>query len=389
MAGKIVVFGAGATGRGHVGLLAWLAGFEIVFVDKKSALVDSLAGAGRYLVRLPGERAREIAVAGYRVYHSQQRRAIAEEIADAVLVLTAVFDQNLADVARTLAQACELCAARPVRAPELHRLRKHGRQLVGAGQTRALAADRRRARLVRRPGRISGLYDQPRRAAAGARSAGRRGRGLQRVDRAREAFRGEKPAALTALELVDNQAARLERKLFLHNGGHAVCGYVGYHRGHRFIHEAVADSVVAEHVVGAMEEIGQVVEAKWEFSHASIEQYQRDFCRRGAVAELRDEILRVARDPIRKLAPGERLLGPAVLAVAYGLPRRWICRGIVAALRYRDAGDPQSVELAQRLAHKGLRPVLEEVCGLGAQSSLAAEIEDVWRHWKLESGDGP
>ncbi len=36
MTGKIVVFGAGATGRGHVGLLSWQAGFEIVFVDKES-----------------------------------------------------------------------------------------------------------------------------------------------------------------------------------------------------------------------------------------------------------------------------------------------------------------------------------------------------------------
>jgi len=158
---------------------------------------------------------------------------------------------------------------------------------------------------------------------------------------------------------------------------------VGFHRGHRFIHEAVADPVVAEHVLGAMGEIGQVVEAKWGFSHASIEQYQRDFCRRGAVAELRDEILRVARDPIRKLAPGERLLGPAALAVEYGLPRRWISRGIVAALQYRHAGDPQSVELAERLARSGLRSVLTEVCGLDAASPLAAEIEDVWHNSKL------
>jgi 3-hydroxyacyl-CoA dehydrogenase len=31
---KIIVFGAGATGRAHVGLLAWQAGYEIIFVDK-------------------------------------------------------------------------------------------------------------------------------------------------------------------------------------------------------------------------------------------------------------------------------------------------------------------------------------------------------------------
>ena len=64
----------------------------------------------------------------------------------------------------------------------------------------------------------------------------------------RESFRGEKPAALSALELVDNQTARLERKLFIHNGGHATCGYLAFHRGHRYIHEAVADPQVVKHV---------------------------------------------------------------------------------------------------------------------------------------------
>ena len=96
-----------------------------------------------------------------------------------------------------------------------------------------------------------------------------------------EAFRGEKPAALAALELVDNQTARLERKLFIHNGGHAVCGYLAFHRGHRYIHEAVADPEVAGPVVGALDELGEVVRRKWGFSTESIDEYKADFCRRG------------------------------------------------------------------------------------------------------------
>jgi mannitol-1-phosphate 5-dehydrogenase len=193
-----------------------------------------------------------------------------------------------------------------------------------------------------------------------------------------EAFRGSKPAALTALELVDNQTARLERKLFLHNGGHAVCGYTGFHRGHRYIHEAVADPVVAQHVLGAMDELGSVIRRRWGFSAESIDAYKHDFCRRGAIAEMRDEILRVVRDPLRKLSPRERLVAPACLAAEYGLPRTWIVRGIVAALRYRHPQDPQSQVLAEKLAQRGLPAVLEEVCGLGADSPLTAEIAAAW-----------
>lgn len=111
MAEKIVVFGAGASGRGHVGLLAWQAGFEIVFVDKNPVLVDALRRQGHYRVTLYGERSQQIVASGYRVYHSLERAAIAEEIGDARLVLTAVFDQNLADVAETIALGIGACIA--------------------------------------------------------------------------------------------------------------------------------------------------------------------------------------------------------------------------------------------------------------------------------------
>src|SRR3990172_2321252 len=105
MSEKIVVFGAGATGRGHVGLLAWQAGFEIVFVDKKPDLGARLQEAWCYTVKLYGAVYQEIEVFGYRVIHSLDRQAIAQEIAGAALVLTAVFDENLPDVAETLALA--------------------------------------------------------------------------------------------------------------------------------------------------------------------------------------------------------------------------------------------------------------------------------------------
>ncbi len=111
---KVVVFGAGATGRGHVGLLAWQAGYELVFVDKNPLLVEALRQSGTYQVRLfgggrPAGKFDEVQVSDYRLVHSIEREWVAKEIADAALVLTAVFDQNLPDVAETLALAVQAC----------------------------------------------------------------------------------------------------------------------------------------------------------------------------------------------------------------------------------------------------------------------------------------
>jgi mannitol-1-phosphate 5-dehydrogenase len=397
MSDKIVVFGAGATGRGHVGLLAAQAGFQLVFVDKKPELVEALRRAEHYVVKLYGARCREVTVRGFRVYFYEDRQAIAEEIRDAALVLTAVFDQNLPDVARTLALAVSTCR-RSGRSEPLNciacenmmdsssTLGRHVRGLLSDPQSRRVGQAQRSptdedlawcdqfvgfpdsmiSRVVPRP--------EPDPLVIVAEDYN------EWTARA-EAFKGPKPAGLDCLELVENQSARLERKLFVHNGGHAVCGYVGFHRGHKYVHEAGADPAVAEHVLGALDELGEVVRRRHGFSAESIDQYKQDLCRRGAVPEMRDEILRVVRDPIRKLSPRERLVAPAKLAVQYGLPRRWIVRGIVAALRYSHPGDPQSLHLTRRLSSEGLQPVLRDVCQIEPQSPLAEEIEHSWTEW--------
>jgi mannitol-1-phosphate 5-dehydrogenase len=381
MTEKIVVFGAGATGRGHVGLLCWQAGFEIVFVDKKPELVEMLR-AGRYSVKLYGEQPQEISVSGYRVYHSDEREAIAGEIRDAALVLTAVFDQNLADVAIAVAAGLSECARAGRRTPlnciacenmmdSSSALGRHVRALLSGGGLAWSAEyagfpDCMISRVVPRP--------EPDPLVIVAEDYN------EWTTRA-EAFRGSKPARLTALELVENQTARLERKLFVHNGGHATCGYFAFHRGHKYIHEAVADPEVAQGVLGALDELGAVVERKWGFSRESIDAYKQDLCRRGAVPEMRDEILRVVRDPVRKLSPRERLVAPANLAVEYGLQFHWIAKAIVAALRYQHPQDSQSVALARQLAEKGRSQVLQEICGIAPGSPLASEIESAWQVW--------
>ncbi|MFZ2657457.1 MAG: hypothetical protein WAX69_21155, partial [Victivallales bacterium] len=202
-----------------------------------------------------------------------------------------------------------------------------------------------------------------------------------------DSFKGEKPSNLNVLELVGNQTARLERKLFIHNGGHAVCGYFGFHRGWKYIHEAVGDQVVADHVLGALDELGEVVKTKHGFSAESIDSYKHDLVLRGSVPEMKDEILRVVRDPARKLSPKERLVAPALLAYEYGLSRKWIIKGIVAALKYHHPSDVQSVDLSGRINKFGLEKVLDDVCGLAGKNDLAKEIIRGWENWNIKRGN--
>ena len=381
---KIIMFGAGAAGRAHVGFSAWQAGYEVVFVDKNPDLVDLLRRAGRYRVRLyggPGTR-HDVVVSGYRIYAHDQREAIASEFVDAALVFTAVFLQNLPDVAVTVARGVEACQRAGRREPlniiacenmmdSSSTLGRHVRALLP--ETSLAYCDEvfgfpdcMSGRVVPRP------EPDPLEMITEA--------SFEWTVRAEE-FKGPAPADLNALELVPNQTARLERKLFIYNGGHAVCGYLGFHRGCHYIHEALADPVVAGCLAGALDELGEVVRCKHGFSAESIDGYKHDFVKRSAIPEMRDAVLRVVRDPIRKLSPRERLVAPAVFAAHQGLPHRWIVRGIAAALKYRHPADAASVLLAEKLERTGLAATLSEVCGLPPGSPLSDEIIRAWADW--------
>jgi mannitol-1-phosphate 5-dehydrogenase len=378
---KIVVFGAGATGRGHVGLLAWQAGHEIVFVERRTEIVQPLREAGRYTVNLCGRGASRVDVSGFRIFDSRNRRAVAEEIAGARLVLTAVLAQNLEDVSETLAMAVAAHRRQrrtlPVNCIACENMMDSSSILGRFVEARLSSGNQAYSRqhFGFPDCMISRVVPQP------------EGDPLVLIAEnhnewtvRREEFKGPK-LALDAMDLVDNQTARLERKLLIHNGGHAVCGYLAFHRGIRYIHEAVADPAVAECAGGALKEMGEVVRRKHGFSAEDIAAYIENFIERGSIPEMRDEVLRVVRDPIRKLSPRERLVAPALLAVEYSLPRNWIVKGIVAALRYRHPDDAQSLQLAAEIQSKGLTSVLHDTCGIPSDSPLIGEIQSEWDDW--------
>jgi mannitol-1-phosphate 5-dehydrogenase len=382
---KVVVFGAGATGRGHVGLLAWQAGAQMVFADVDETLIGRLQKAGAYRVKIyDGKACQSLEIKGARFLKARERAKVAHEILGADLVLSSVFDQNLPDVAITVAQAASLCrqagrsaALNFISCENMQHssstLGRHVRELLRGEDLNYCQKsfgfpDCMISRVVPRP--------EPDPLVVTAED-------YNEWTVRREDFKGRPLKWLAGLQLVDNQDARLECKLFMHNGGHAVCGYFGFHFGHQFVHEAVSDARVAERVVGACDQIGEVVRRKHGFSPESIEEYKRDLYHRGAIPEMRDQVLRVVRQPLRKLGPNERLLSPARLAPQYGLPRHHIVRGIVAALRYSHPTDAQSLEMQRMIVERGLKPMLCEVSQLRADDSLLEEIEEVWQAWKL------
>jgi mannitol-1-phosphate 5-dehydrogenase len=93
-----------------------------------------------------------------------------------------------------------------------------------------------------------------------------------------------------------------------------------------------------------------------------------------------DEVKRVAREPMRKLAPNDRLVGPMKLAMEYGIPVDNYAIGVAAAMLYDNPEDPQSVQLQAMIAEKGVIGALTEITGIAGDA--AEKVLAAYNHMK-------
>jgi len=374
---KVVVFGAGAAGKGLIGLLFAQAGYQITFVDINETLVRRLQQAGRYQVvihRLDGLRD-ECTVQSFRILPAADRQAIAQAMLDADFVLTAVFAANLPDVARTIALGVQYCRHADRQIP-LHCIAcenmKDSSSTLGRYVGGHLGPEDKHylERVFAFPDcMINRVVPSPSDPLH-----------LETEDYCEWTvdaceMKGPLPTTLPFIEWVPNQHARLDRKLMVYNGSHAACAYFGFQHGHTWIHEAVADPAVASLVRGTNDELADVVQCVHGFTETEMAGYKRDFWRRCHNQGLRDRIVRIARQPVRKLGRQDRLIAPAKLAQGLGLPRDYILRAIWAALTFQHADDPESLTLAKKLQQQGWRQTLHHISELATDDPLLDELE--------------
>ena len=104
--------------------------------------------------------------------------------------------------------------------------------------------------------------------------------------------------------------------------------------------------------------------ARHGLSPEATEEYRASFLNQMKSPFLPDDVTRVIREPIRKLAREERLVGPAMLAWEQGRSPTDLAYVIAATFRAVNPEDPQSREFQSRLASDGLESVLKQICGI-------------------------
>ena len=123
-----------------------------------------------------------------------------------------------------------------------------------------------------------------------------------------------------------------------------------------------------------MEESALALTRKYRPAPGALMANIEDLLRRFGNHALGDTILRLGRDPVRKLARSDRLVGAALNALAQGVTPVHLVTGIAAGLRFAHPDDPVAQQVQAQLREQGIARVLAEVCGLAPDEPLTEMI---------------
>ena len=372
-----------------MGQLLRESGFETVFVDANQILVDDLNQRGCYPLRILdaySKKAKELTIDRFRALRAEQESAMAEAIAEARVVATAVGVANLEAIAPLLAAGIDRRRERNAEPLDIYLCEN---MLGAAGMLSQYVL-----------GRLEGAARAWAETNVGfvgtsvARIVG--GAGARRPDDdpllvIADAHRDipydglasrAGPLGLAGFHPVANFKAEVERKIFTHNLAHAGLAYLGHLRGHTFIHETFADDFVRALFDGALEETTEALLRRYpvDLDRRTHLEIRQDVRVRFGNPLLKDPITGVAKDPIRKLARGDRIIGAAELCQAQGIAPDHIATICAAALCYDCSDDPPAVRLQTMIREQGVHETLRQVSGVDPAGAFGREVITQYKH---------
>ncbi len=369
---RIVIIGAGKIGCGHLAALFAEAGWQIVLVVRSAAAVERIHAAGDFTVRITDGDAQVITADAVLI----DSEAFHQAVATADLVATAVGARNVAALGEPLARAL---STRPAERPIDVWCVENGDVAPGLEAKVREVSDRENRSLG--PVGIAGAIAW-RAVTSGDWKTSARPEFV--ADSTRTLVVDGHRMVGTMPDIPDVTVSRdyaedLMAKFLGFGAGHAMCAYLGVLRGHTYIHEAISDPLLRPMIQRSLQTSRRSLLSIDVATGADVVQSIEWVITRYGNTGLSDPLTRVARDPIRKLAPDGPLVGAARLVHrATGRVPAGFARAIASALAYHDDADAQARQLGEMLNRDGLASVLSEVCGLEADDPLTREVTRIY-----------
>lgn len=344
---KIAVVGAGKTGRGFIARLLREAGEEVIFIDKNAALVEELNARGTFKVSFFGNKRESYVVNNYKAYTWETA-----DLEDAELILVSVGGQNLAAAGASLAKLLKddshyyIITAENASHPSATLREAIGKDNISVSESTVFCTT------IENGGIDINSENYP----------------YLQCDA--DLLEGYIPTAHT-LKAIGNFSNFLTRKLFTYNAASCVIAYLGWQKGYSNYADAANDPEILALLDQNYEATNRVLCKEFGYEEADQREFaalsRAKFCDRTIV----DTVARNARDPQRKLAANERIIGPIKLLHKYGEDASVLERTAAAAILY-DHTDEAAWRAIK--AEKTNAQILTDICGLDPQSSAYQNI---------------
>lgn len=376
---KIIQYGAGNIGRSLVGQLFSHAGWEVVFVDIDTVVIDALNREKRYRIRVKEAHESEIQVTGVRGVHGTETEKVISEIATCDLLSTAVGPATLPRIAPVIAQGLAQ-RDHPLNILLCENLRG-APEIVRDALMKALPADfpvHERAGLIATSiGKMVPIMPSevrerdPLEVWAEA---------YNRIVADRNGFIGPIPE-VPGLVVRGCFEAYVDQKLFVHNLGHATAAYHGDLAECKTIAEAMKIPAILRSTRGAMEESGRALVRLYsqELTETDMQEHITDLCQRFGNQALGDTVFRVGRDRPRKYAPNDRLMGAIKAQHKAGIETTFTVEAAAAGILFSATDEkgerhPGDVAFEQFHQEQGVQRLLQHYSGLSPEDPFDREI---------------
>jgi Mannitol-1-phosphate/altronate dehydrogenases len=388
MAGKIqvmkkaVMYGAGNIGRGFIGQLFYMSGYETSFIDVNMDVINKLNADGSYPIYITkGERYDEFKVKHVRGVDGRDIPAIAAAIADADVAATAVGVNILRFIAAPFAAGVSLRRERGIKVPLNVIICENmiGADHYFAGLVKAQLSEEDKEYFDKYIALVEPSIG--RMVPATPKELAEKNPLAVCVEEYCElpvdksAFKGEIPEIANMVPFTPFDFY-IQRKLFLHNMSHAMTSYLGALKGYTYVWEAALDPEIQLPVLRALIESARALSAEHGVPFESVYDTAENLLYRFENKLLGDTIERVGRDTKRKLSESDRLVGAANLCYKHSIAPTYITLGIAAGYMFAPESDASSREIVGFVKNNGLDSAMAQYSAIvdsGCDLALAVK----------------
>lgn len=371
---KAVMYGAGNIGRGFIGQLLFESGYDVSFVDVNEEVLNRLNTEKRYPVRiLRGKEYDEVWVENVSGVDGKDIDAVADAIAGADICATAVGVNVLKFIADPIRKGIVRRFSKPDAKPLNIIICEN---LIGADSfLKGLIADGMSEEEKTYLDKVGFVEASIGRMVPVQTKKMQDGNPLRvcvekycQLPVDKEAFKGEIPAIRNLVPFAPF-SFYIERKLFVHNMGHATTAYLGFLRGYRYIWSCMEETDLVQLVHNAMLSTATALSQKYGVPFDELNRHVSDLLYRFTNRQLGDTVARVGGDLARKLSPNDRLLGSYAICKEQGVDTSYIELAIAAALCFESEKD-EPLPAEKRLV---------EVCGWKPEDEVFKKVMNYYR----------